>query len=66
MLWNYLHLNKKSIVGNLKWKREDYLNAYCDLGFEEYIKFKKFYNDIKEFTISLCWNLQKLRFEHDN
>tara|TARA_R110002153_G_scaffold5624_1_gene26165 strand:+ start:202 stop:915 length:714 start_codon:yes stop_codon:yes gene_type:complete len=33
------------------WKREDYLNAYCDLGFEEYIKFKKFYNDIKEFTI---------------
>ena len=33
------------------WKREDYLNAYCDLGFEEYIKFKKFYGDIKEFTI---------------
>lgn len=33
------------------WKREDYLNAYCDLGFEEYIKFKKFYNDIQEFTI---------------
>ena len=33
------------------WKREDYLNAYCDLGFEEYIKFKKFYSDIKEFTI---------------
>lgn len=33
------------------WKREDYLNAYCDLGYKEYIKFKKFYNDIKEFTI---------------
>lgn len=23
MLWNYLHLNKKLVVGNLKWKCEN-------------------------------------------
>lgn len=45
------------------WKREDYLNAYCDLGYKEYIKFKKFYNDIKEFTIG---SAERIAAGHQN
>jgi len=35
---------------NMKnWKSEDYLNAYCDLGFPEYLKFRNFMQQFPEF-----------------
>lgn len=38
---------------NMKnWKKEDYLNAYCDLGYPEYLKFKKFMLDYPDFGIA--------------
>jgi len=38
----------------INWQKEDYLAAYCDLGFEEYIKFRKFRNEFPEFGIRGC------------
>ena len=35
---------------NMKnWKSEDYLNAYCDLGYPEYLKFREFMQMFPEF-----------------
>lgn len=35
---------------NLKnWKKEDYLHAYCDLGYEEYMLMQQFMNDYPDF-----------------
>lgn len=40
---------------NMKnWRREDYLNAFCDLGYPEYIKFRNFMRRFKEFNIKSC------------
>lgn len=36
------------------WKREDYLNAYCDLQYPEYIKFKNFMKKFPDFGILAC------------
>lgn len=38
---------------NMKnWKKEDYLNAFCDLGYPEYLKFRQFMNEYPDFAIS--------------
>lgn len=43
---------------NMKnWKKEDYLNAYCDLGYPEYLKFRNFMRRFQEFGIAACENL---------
>lgn len=34
------------------WKREDYLNAYCDMGIEPYLQFRNFMHDYPEFGIA--------------
>lgn len=40
---------------NMKnWKKEDYLNAYCDLGYPEYLKFRNFMRRFPEFGIASC------------
>lgn len=40
---------------NMKnWSRIDYLNAYCDLGYPEYIKFRNFMRRFKDFDIRAC------------
>jgi hypothetical protein len=39
------------------WKREDYLNAFCDLGYEQYIAFRKFKNRYPEYGIENCMAL---------
>lgn len=39
------------------WKKEDYLNAYCDLGYDEYIKMRQFMYDFSDFGISVSEQL---------
>jgi len=40
---------------NMKnWGKEDYLNAYCDLKYPEYLKFRNFMRRFPEFGISIC------------
>lgn len=34
------------------WKREDYLNSYCNMGLEPYLQFRDFMNDYPEFGIA--------------
>lgn len=36
------------------WTKLDYLNAYCDLNYPEYIKFRDFMNKFPDFGISAC------------
>lgn len=36
------------------WKKEDYLNAYCDLKYPEYLKFRNFMRHYPELGISNC------------
>jgi hypothetical protein len=36
------------------WKRIDYLNAFCDIGNEQYIKFKQFMDDFPDFGFGAC------------
>lgn len=38
------------------WNAEDYLKGYCDLGYKDYITFRKFKNDY-DFNITACYNL---------
>lgn len=43
---------------NMKnWKKEDYLHAYCDLGYEEYLKMKQFMQDFPDFGIAVAEQL---------
>lgn len=43
---------------NMKnWKKEDYLQAYCDLGYVEYLKMKKFMQDLPDFGIKAAEQL---------
>ena len=45
---------------NMKnWRKEDYLNAYCDLGHPEYLRFKGFMELFPDFSISICEALLK-------
>lgn len=40
---------------NLKnWKKEDYLKAYCDLKYPEYLKFRNFMRKFTQFGIAAC------------
>jgi len=40
---------------NMKnWRKEDYLNAYCDLGHPEYLRFREFMNQFPDFGIVNC------------
>jgi hypothetical protein len=39
------------------WSAKDYLNSYCDLGFEHYITLRKFYNANSDFSLSNCIEL---------
>jgi len=40
---------------NMKnWKKEDYLNAYCDLKHPEYLKFRNFMRRFTEFGMAAC------------
>jgi hypothetical protein len=39
------------------WKREDYLNAFCDLGYEHYVALRKFKNLYPEHGIENCMTL---------
>lgn len=41
-------------TNNSNWKKRDYLDAYVDLGYESYIKFKKFMNTYEDFGIGSC------------
>lgn len=36
------------------WKKIDYLNAYCDLGYPEYLKFRDFMREFPEFQFQTC------------
>jgi len=45
---------------NMKnWRKEDYLNAYCDLGHPEYLKFREFMNQFPDFGIAICESFLK-------
>lgn len=39
------------------WKNIDFLNAYCDLGYEEYLKVRKFMGMYKDFSLGICERL---------
>jgi len=52
---NYSLKEVQLLNTNMKnWKKEDYLNAYCDLGFSEYLKFRNFMKMFPEFGILSC------------
>lgn len=36
------------------WKKEDYLNVYCDLKYPEYLKFRNFMRRFPDFGIASC------------
>jgi hypothetical protein len=36
------------------WKRIDYLNAYCDLGFSEYLKYRRFMQTYPDFSFGVA------------
>jgi len=43
---------------NMKnWKKEDYLNAYCDLKYPEYLRFRNFMRRFSDFGIAVCETL---------
>lgn len=43
---------------NMKnWKKQDYLHAYCDLGYDEYLRMKQFMHDFPDFGISVAEQL---------
>lgn len=43
------------------WKSMDYLNAFCDMGHQEYIKFRNFMNEYPDFGFRACEMLLTLR-----
>lgn len=50
---NYSLKEVQLLNTNMKnWKKEDYLNAYCDLGYPEYLKFKEFITQFPEFGMA--------------
>jgi hypothetical protein len=58
---NYIIINNYGLkevqtlnTNNKNWNKKDYLEAYCDLGNENYIKLKKFMNMFPDFSLSNC------------
>jgi hypothetical protein len=53
MLWNYLHLNKKLVVGNLKWKCENkaITNIAKSIEYSSSIEIRSIYNTYIEWII---------------
>jgi len=52
---NYGLNEVQTLNQNMKnWKKEDYLSAYCDLGYPQYLKFKEFMNLYPDFGIAAC------------
>jgi hypothetical protein len=58
---NYIVCNNYSLkevqllnTNSKTWKKEDYLNAYCDLQYPEYLKFRSFMKKFPEFGILSC------------
>jgi len=52
---NYSLKEVQLLNTNMKnWKKEDYLNAYCDLKYPEYLKFRNFMRRFPEFGIASC------------
>lgn len=50
---NYSLKEVQLLNANMKnWKKQDYLNAYCDLGYPEYLKFKEFMMQFPEFGMA--------------
>ena len=39
------------------WKKSDYLNAYCDLGYDQYLLVRKFMGRYPDFTLNMCETL---------
>jgi hypothetical protein len=56
ILCNDYGLNEVQLLNtNMKnWKKEDYLNAYCDLGYENYLTFRNFMRKYSDFGIASC------------
>jgi len=51
---------KDAVVFNANssdWSMKDYLNSYCDLGFDNYLKLKSFYNANNDFSLLNCIEL---------
>lgn len=51
---------KDAVVYNANssdWSTKDYLNSYCDLGYENYIILRNFYNANNDFSLSNCMEL---------
>ena len=36
------------------WKKIDFLNGYCDMGIEDYLKFRQFMKDFPDFGFAVC------------
>ena len=52
---NYSLKEVQLLNTNMKnWKKEDYLNAYCDLKYPEYLKFRDFMGRFPELGIASC------------
>ena len=50
---------------NMKnWKKEDYLNAYCELGNKTYLEFKKFMSEYPDFGILACESILTNMLSH--
>ena len=52
---NYSLKEVQLLNTNMKnWKKEDYLNAFCDLGYPEYLKFREFLQEFPELGLVNC------------
>jgi len=50
---NYSLKEVQLLNANMKnWKKQDYLNAYCDLGYPEYLKFREFMMKFPDFGMA--------------
>jgi hypothetical protein len=56
IICNNYTLNEVQLLNtNMKnWTKLDYLNAFCDLGYPEYLKFKEFMNEFPMFGVASC------------
>lgn len=52
---NYSLKEVQLLNNNMKnWRKEDYLKAFCDLGYEQYHKFREFMEVFPELNLSSC------------
>lgn len=49
-----LHQIQTLNANSSNWKKADYLNAYCDLGYDQYLLFRKFMERYPDFTLAAC------------